>query len=210
SQRGISVVAAHDESAEPHLQSAAYDYVVDFRSIGASSAEISAEEMGNAAVRCAADVFETLQAMTRSHSQAKLWVITRGAQPVTPSQSEIRVEESSAWGAARCVGLEHPAVWGGLLDLDPDAKVAENAKQCLTAITRAGGEDEASVRQIQRYVPRMIRTERPTRRKSGIRADGLYLVTGGLGEVGLKVAQWLVESGARDLVLAGRSGLPER
>ena len=210
SQRGISVVAAHEESAEARLQSAEFDYVVDFRSIGAASAEISAEEIGNAAVRSAADVFETLQAMTRSRSTAKLWVITRGAQAVTASQREVRVEESPAWGAARCVGLEHPAVWGGLLDLDPDAKDTDNAKQCLTAITRAGGEDEASVRQLLRYVPRMIRTERPPRRKSGIRADGLYLVTGGLGEVGLTVAQWLVESGARDLVLAGRSGLPER
>jgi myxalamid-type polyketide synthase MxaB len=35
--------------------------------------------------------------------------------------------------------------------------------------------------------------------------DGSYLVTGGLGGLGLKVAQQLVEQGARHLVLAGRS-----
>src|SRR5262249_36522755 len=39
-----------------------------------------------------------------------------------------------------------------------------------------------------------------------IRADGCYLITGGLGALGLKVAQHLVEQGARQLVLAGRSG----
>jgi myxalamid-type polyketide synthase MxaB len=38
-----------------------------------------------------------------------------------------------------------------------------------------------------------------------IRADGSYLITGGLGGLGLKVAQHLVDQGARHLVLAGRS-----
>ena len=38
-----------------------------------------------------------------------------------------------------------------------------------------------------------------------IRADGSYLITGGLGALGLKVARQLVEQGARHVVLAGRS-----
>ncbi len=37
-----------------------------------------------------------------------------------------------------------------------------------------------------------------------IRADATYLVTGGLGGLGLEVARWLVSRGARSLVLAGR------
>jgi len=211
SQRGTSVLAAQGESAEPHLQSAAYDYVVDFRSIGgAEVAEISPQEIGSSAASNAAGVFETLQAMVRNQSTAKLWVITQGAQPVTATQRVRHVTQAPSWGAARCVGLEHPAIWGGLLDLDPDATLDDNAKQCLIAITRAGGEDEAALRQAHRYVPRMVRAERPVRSKTGIRSDGLYLVTGGLGEVGLKIAEWLVESGVRDLVLAGRTGLPDR
>jgi acyl transferase domain-containing protein/acyl carrier protein len=36
--------------------------------------------------------------------------------------------------------------------------------------------------------------------------DGTYLVTGGLGGLGLTVARWLVEQGAQHLVLMGRSG----
>ena len=38
-----------------------------------------------------------------------------------------------------------------------------------------------------------------------IREDGTYLVTGGLGGLGLKVARWLADRGARHLVLVGRS-----
>jgi acyl carrier protein len=39
-----------------------------------------------------------------------------------------------------------------------------------------------------------------------IRGDRSYLVTGGLGGLGLSLASWLVERGARHLVLVGRSG----
>lgn len=38
-----------------------------------------------------------------------------------------------------------------------------------------------------------------------LRADGTYLITGGLGALGLRVAQWLVQNGARHVVLVGRS-----
>ena len=37
-----------------------------------------------------------------------------------------------------------------------------------------------------------------------VRADRSYLVTGGMGGIGLEVARWLVESGARSVVLNGR------
>jgi acyl transferase domain-containing protein/NADPH:quinone reductase-like Zn-dependent oxidoreductase/acyl carrier protein len=39
-----------------------------------------------------------------------------------------------------------------------------------------------------------------------VRADASYLITGGLGALGLETARWLVRRGARHLVLAGRRG----
>lgn len=39
-----------------------------------------------------------------------------------------------------------------------------------------------------------------------IRPDGTYLITGGTGGIGLHLARWLVDQGARSLVLASRSG----
>jgi NADPH:quinone reductase-like Zn-dependent oxidoreductase len=40
--------------------------------------------------------------------------------------------------------------------------------------------------------------------RAAVRADATYLITGGLGGLGLAVASWLVERGCRHLVLAGR------
>ena len=39
-----------------------------------------------------------------------------------------------------------------------------------------------------------------------LREEGTYMVTGGLGGLGLKLARWLADRGARHLVLVGRSG----
>jgi acyl transferase domain-containing protein/acyl-CoA synthetase (AMP-forming)/AMP-acid ligase II/NADPH:quinone reductase-like Zn-dependent oxidoreductase/NAD(P)-dependent dehydrogenase (short-subunit alcohol dehydrogenase family)/acyl carrier protein len=43
-------------------------------------------------------------------------------------------------------------------------------------------------------------------RHPALRGDGTYLITGGLGGLGLEVAKWLVSQGARNLVLVGRRG----
>lgn len=40
--------------------------------------------------------------------------------------------------------------------------------------------------------------------QAAIEAQASYLITGGMGALGLKVAEWLVEKGARHLVLVGR------
>ena len=38
-----------------------------------------------------------------------------------------------------------------------------------------------------------------------VKSDGSYLITGGLGALGLRVARWLVDNGAKYLILLGRS-----
>jgi acyl transferase domain-containing protein/acyl carrier protein len=48
-----------------------------------------------------------------------------------------------------------------------------------------------------------------TVKKEPIKGDSTYLITGGLGALGVKVAHWMVEQGARYLVLTGRRGATE-
>lgn len=56
-----------------------------------------------------------------------------------------------------------------------------------------------------RYVERLTRATLDTgAQEAVVRADGAYVITGGLGGLGLVVARWLVAGGAGRLVLNGR------
>ena len=57
-------------------------------------------------------------------------------------------------------------------------------------------------------VPRLPAYEAPTTLAQRLFAgDATYLISGGLGGFGLATAQWMVENGARHLVLVGRGGV---
>lgn len=61
-----------------------------------------------------------------------------------------------------------------------------------------------------RHVGKLVLTLDPPREGADIvRADASYLVTGGLGALGLGLARWLADQGARRLVLLGRSAPKE-
>jgi NADPH:quinone reductase-like Zn-dependent oxidoreductase/acyl carrier protein len=62
----------------------------------------------------------------------------------------------------------------------------------------------AQARHIGKIV--LSRAEEIRRREPLIRGNATYLITGGLGALGIAVAQWLGEKGARHIVLAGRRG----
>ena len=54
--------------------------------------------------------------------------------------------------------------------------------------------------------PFVVRTGEPPRAPFAVRPDAAYLITGGLGGFGRVLSEWLVENGARHLVLTSRSG----
>ncbi len=134
----------------------------------------------------------------------RLWVITRGAQQVIGDE-EIAPELASLWGLGRVIGLERAELWGGLIDLPLQADAAAVAG-LIAALESHDGEQLAAIRGDQRLLARMARVQRPMVAPVQIVDNGSYLITGGLGGLGLVTAEWLVEQGARHIVLVGRSG----
>ncbi|GAB1545495.1 hypothetical protein NUACC21_81710 [Scytonema sp. NUACC21] len=139
----------------------------------------------------------------------KIWLITRGAQPVTTKLTDMSAAQSILWGMGKVVALEHPEWFGGLVDLDPEAPVEESSRLFQT-IWQPDDEKQLAFRQGQRYVPRLNRQhsfEQPVHSLQ-LRDDASYLITGGLGDLGLQVARWMVQQGAQNILLLGRTKLP--
>ncbi len=153
-----------------------------------------------------------IQALAQGGSPLpRIWLVTQQAQPVGEGQQSLSVAQAPAWGLGRVIGhQEFRSMWGGLIDLD-GGPVTELAATLYEEITEGEGEDQVGFRNGQRYVPRLVESPSLTHPlPPSLRVDGSYLVTGGLGALGLLVARFLVDNGARHLILTGRSVLPER
>src|SRR5262249_11312778 len=78
-----------------------------------------------------------------------------------------------------------------------------DVKALVHALRAPGQDNQIALRRGARYVPRLSRHEVPAR-ATALSTNSTYLITGGLGSLGLQVAQWLVSQGARYLGLVGR------
>jgi 6-methylsalicylic acid synthase len=102
---------------------------------------------------------------------------------------------------------EHEEIWGGIVDLAPGW--SPTALRRLLHTTPH--EDVISLCGRAAAVARLARVDRPpVAGEVRCRPEATYLITGGLGVLGLEVAQWLAGRGARRIVLAGRRALAPR
>lgn len=146
--------------------------------------------------------------------------IPAGLSTVAPGGWFLELGKRDIW-TPQAVAERHPAIRYRAYDLGDDAHAQPSMLAPLLADVLAGLDDGsltplpvtsfalsqaadafrymAQARHIGKIVLRMPGQEAPL-----VRADASYLVTGGLGALGLHTARWLVRSGARHLVLLGR------
>ncbi|EAU62512.1 SDR family NAD(P)-dependent oxidoreductase, partial [Stigmatella aurantiaca] len=134
----------------------------------------------------------------------RLWLVTQGAQAVSQGE-RVSVAQAPLWGFGRALSLEHPELQTTLVDVVADAPRAQ-AQALWAEMGAADGETQIAWRQGTRSVARLVRG---TYGDTGavlpsLHANATYLITGGLGGLGLTLAKWMVTRGARHLVLVGR------
>ncbi len=175
----------------------------------AVQASASADEVGAATRLATAPVLALLRAMVHESPASRLWVVTRGACAIG-AEADVAPCQTALWGLGRTAALEHPEMWGGLVDLDPQTNPSD-VDSLVAEIFGSDDEDQIAWRSGRRYAARLSAVSQVTLpTPTSLSSEGSYLVTGGLGALGLHVAKWLVERGAKHLVLTTRQGLPER
>lgn len=156
-------------------------------------------------------VMRAVQLLVQADISTRLWLVTRGAQPVSSADQNLALAQTPLWGLGRVIGYqEHVGLWGGAIDLDPAAP-ADEARQLLDELLSADGEDQIAFRAGERYIARLVQSTNLTAPlPPSFRTDGSYLITGAFGALGQLVARWMVAQGARRLILMGRTKLPPR
>ena len=191
-----------------------------------TSSEALQRSVPEAAAWGCSSVLSTVQALTREagSSPPRLWLVTRAAQHVADGDEVLPVH-APLWGMGAVVALEHSSLRCTRVDL-PASAGPNDADLLVAELLADGDEDRLAFRDNARYVARLVaepqlleaaehigkvhlavRTPGPAISTNGpvaLRSDATYLITGGLGALGLGVARWMVERGALHLVLVGR------
>lgn len=113
-------------------------------------------------------------------------------------------------GPARVVHKELPGVFAKAIDLEFGAgKTAESAAQLVGEMNGAHENSTVAWRSGERFVETLKPLQLSAAREDPrLERGGVYLITGGLGGLGLAVAEHLAREFQARLVLVGRSALP--
>jgi phthiocerol/phenolphthiocerol synthesis type-I polyketide synthase A len=167
------------------------------------------------AVRLSAEVADLVRGLAErdDDNPVTLWIITRG---VRDGSSDAAVRQSCLWGTAGVIRAEQPQLWGGLVDVTDDTEAEDAADWVSTlaarsAVLRTPAKSILALRDGEFFTQVFAPVSgEPVREPLRCRPDAAYLVTGGMGALGLLIAGWLADRGARRLILVGRTPLPPR
>jgi phthiocerol/phenolphthiocerol synthesis type-I polyketide synthase E len=144
----------------------------------------------------------------------RIEIVTNRLYEVTGDEV-LAPEKATLLGPAMVAPQEHPGLVCRCLDIDiapHDApRSAALVAQLMAELGGAGTEASVAFRHGRRWVQayEQVRLDRQSE-VAALRQRGVYLLTGGLGGVGLVLASHLAHAVQARLVLVGRSAFPER
>ena len=167
----------------------------------------SAESVGEAAIGLAGQSVRLWQELLRG--EGRVWFFTQGALAVCGTSQNSGAMQSTLWGLARCATLEHPQRLRRVVDLDPNATSQQISSVVVRELLSDDDEEQVaytgSTRLAFRLKPSAWLNPIPVDRPAIFRKDASYLLTGGVGGLGLRVAAWLGKRGEGKIVLLTRS-----
>lgn len=146
-----------------------------------------------------------------THDEADIRVVTDHAVMLAGDQA-VSPGKSSILGLVKVISQEHPKLRCYALDVDTGAysaeevsalimkELAENKNDGLVAFRQ-----ERLVQELARFNPKNY-----PRQEFRVREDGIYIVTGGLGRLGMEICRYLSREKPVKLVIISRSVLPDK
>jgi NADP-dependent 3-hydroxy acid dehydrogenase YdfG len=153
-------------------------------------------------------LLQILQELLALNRETRVVALLRGAHRAGAAEAMGKgLVGSVVLGFMRTVVLEAPRLHPQTIDV-ADLSPDEVAKLVADELKASPQDMDADVSYVgnERRIPRLTTTDSPPDAPALNRPEGTYLITGGLGALGLLSAQTLVEMGAQSIVLLSRSG----
>lgn len=153
------------------------------------------------------DIASILKCIASHGKDIKLWIITRQAFNHTSAGKAL---QSALWGLSKSIEIENEKSWGGIIDIADGQLTIHEYARIAAWINSDSFENQLQFMSNEVKAPRIIRPAFKPGNAPKLKDNVAYIITGGLGELGLLTAKWMVHAGARRLILINRSGLPPR
>ncbi|CAJ1498968.1 SDR family NAD(P)-dependent oxidoreductase [[Mycobacterium] kokjensenii] len=141
--------------------------------------------------------------LDHTSTPAKLYLLTRNAQPVGDGD-RANPAHAVLWGLGRSLALEHPEIWGRVVDVDESVPAALVAGYLLAEAGADDTEDQIVYRAGIRRVPRLLGNRPSGATPVEFDADTCHLVVGATGNIGPQLVRQLAADGARTIVAVSR------
>ncbi|MFD9240863.1 aminotransferase class I/II-fold pyridoxal phosphate-dependent enzyme [Streptomyces sp. NPDC059556] len=159
-----------------------------------------------AATKALQDVFALVRRLAARPPMPDLLIVTRTAHAVTEGEA-VDPFMTALWGLGRTLRTEHPRTRVRLADLGSGPDRAGGAEDvdgaALWEALRRDG-TELALRNGTWYEPFLL-TAPPAPAREVRYRGGRFLITGGMGGIGLRVAEFLADEGCARLTLVGRT-----
>ena len=148
--------------------------------------------------------------------ELSITVLSNNMQSVT-GREVLCPEIATILGAIKVIPQEYPNISCRSIDISlplptskQDWQTNSLIKQLLTEITTSDSNQIIAYRDDQRWIQEFkpTRLEHSASTPSGLKENGVYLITGGLGDIGLVLAKYLAKTVKAKLILTGRSPFP--
>ncbi|MDZ7949848.1 type I polyketide synthase [Nostoc sp. DedQUE09] len=142
-------------------------------------------------------------------------VVTNNVQEVNGDEN-LCPEKATVMGICKVIPQEYPNITCRNIDVViPQSRISQNSQlidQLVTELTQTTSENMIAYRGKHRWVQTFepIQLEEPNQETIPIRDEGVYLIIGGLGDIGLLLAEYLAQTAHTKLVLTGRSNFPAK
>jgi acyl transferase domain-containing protein/thioesterase domain-containing protein len=152
------------------------------------------------------------KAFAADADELRLDIVTSGMQSL-PGDTALDPEKAVLLGARRVLPREYPQLVCSSLDVVPPRGRAEEQALVDPIVGELESEPtgaDLALRGADRWIERFdgVRLRDATQPQKWTTEEGAWLVTGGLGGLGLEVAEQLAGIHEAKIVLVGRSGLP--
>ncbi|SFB07617.1 SDR family NAD(P)-dependent oxidoreductase [Clostridium frigidicarnis] len=155
-------------------------------------------------------LFYMLKALPLSRVSEKINIIilSEFVNKITNSDKCIKPQNATLFGLTKSLIWEYPQINCRCVDIDE----LTNTSSLTNEIISDSSDYIVAYRNNKRYIEVLdkLNIENRTIDNFTVKEDGVYVITGGLGRIGIEIAKYLASKGNINIILINRTSMPRR